>query len=271
MYEPKTRSLKYPASGGESDALSGAEEPAEFDLAPPETNSGRIKESSDEYAPPVGYKPTVPVRDAIGNPANPSANQDKPLDLAPAVEGQNELQVIKAGVERLEQNIKAIAESSGKTADTVREMHKLYHTEFANRLKSMQDELERYREMEKGRAFDGILGGVAKLYSEYEPVIDETDEMPDDKLKKRIRYMFMDILQLLEENNVLKQKSDPGVKRNTRHCQVIERVPTNDPALHDTVIQSRSTGFYIENRSLIKERVDIYLFADTAANNPAKD
>jgi hypothetical protein len=202
------------------------------------------------------------------NPPNPAASQDKPPDPAPVAESRSEPQTVQVGIERLEQDVKIIAESTGKTAGEIREMHKLYHNEFANRLKSMQEELERYREMEKGRVFDGILGEVAKLYSDSESVI---EEITDDKPKKRIRYMLMDLLQILEANGVSRLKSNPGDKRNTRHCQVIERIPTNDPALHDTVVQSRSTGFFVENRSLVKEFVDIYIFTDTPAGNPAKN
>jgi hypothetical protein len=202
------------------------------------------------------------------NPPSPAASQDKPPDLTPVAESQSELQTVQVGIERLEQDVKVIAESTGRTAGEIREMHKLLHNEFANRLKSMQEELERYREMEKGRVFDGILGELAKLYSDNESVI---EEITDDKLKKRIRYMLMDILQILEANGVFKLKSNPGDKRNTRHCQVIDRVPTNDPDLHDTVVQSRGTGFFVENRSLVKEFVDIYIFTDTSADNSAKN
>jgi molecular chaperone GrpE (heat shock protein) len=200
------------------------------------------------------------------NPQSPAASQDIPPDPAPVAESQSEPQTVQAGIERLEQDLKVIAESTGRTAGEIREMHKLYHNEFANRLKSMQEELERYREMEKGRVFDGILGEVAKLYSGNESVI---DAITDDKPKKRIRYMFLDILQILEANGVSRLKSNPGDKRDTRHCQVVERVPTDDPALHDTVVQSRGTGFFVENRSLVKELVDVYIFTDTPAGNPA--
>jgi molecular chaperone GrpE (heat shock protein) len=189
---------------------------------------------------------------------SPDANRKKLSDW---------LQAIRAGIERLAQELKPIAESSWKTAGEIREIHRLYHNEFANRLKSMQEELERYHEMEKGRTFDGILGEIAKLYSGNEPLV---EEITDDKVNKRIRYMFMDMLQILEANGVSMLKSKPGDKRNTRHCQVVERIPTENPDLHDTVKLSRSTGFYVENRSLVKEFVDIYLFTGTNAGNPVE-
>lgn len=199
--------------------------------------------------------------ESAGEPAGdeaPNAKQDKLSDG---------LQAVQTGIERLAGELKTIAESSGKTAGEIREMHKLYHNEFANRLKSMQEELDRYHEMEKGRVLDGILGELARLYSAYESL---PEEITDEKVKKRTHYMFEDILQILEANGVSRLKSSQGDKRNTRHCQVVERIPVEDPDLHDTVKLSHSTGFYVENRSLVKELVDIYLFADKNAGNPAE-
>ena len=166
---------------------------------------------------------------------------------------------IMSSIGQIEQKITSIADASTKTATEVRDMHKLYHNEFACRLKSMQDELEQYREIDKGRVFDGILGEVAKLYCDHESIL---DDISDAKVKRRIHYMFMDIVQILEAYGVHRQKSSQKDRRNTRFCQIVERITTNDPEQHDTVAQSRSTGFYVENRALVKELVDIYLYSE---------
>jgi len=165
----------------------------------------------------------------------------------------------KLGLEQLKGIMESIAESSVKISGEIREMHKLYHNEFANRLLSMQEELERYHEIDKGRIFDGILTDLSKLYSENFSI---ADDVADEKIKKRLQYMFLDLLQILENCNVTMQKSKPGDKRNTRHCQVIERITTDNPDLHDTIASIRSIGFYIENRPLIKEMVDVYLCSE---------
>ena len=57
-----------------------------------------------------------------------------------------------------------------------------------------------------------------------------------------------------------KLRSEPGEKRNPRHCQILGRIPTGDPAKHDTVAKSYNSGFYIGNRTVIKEVVDIYIY-----------
>ena len=136
-------------------------------------------------------------------------------------------------------------------------MHKLYHTEFAGRLKAMQDELEQYRKIDKGRAFDDILSAIARIYGNNETL---ADEVMEPKAKKSIRYMLMDIEDLLSVYGMEKLRSENGEKRNPRHCQVLNRISTDDPSKHDTVAKSYNSGFFIGNRTIIKEVVDIFIY-----------
>lgn len=139
----------------------------------------------------------------------------------------------------------------------IHELHKLYHNEFAGRLKSMQDELDRYHDADRGNTFDGILSAIARIYVNNESL---TDEISDPKTRKNVKYMLLDLSDLLEEYGVLRLKSETGEKRNVRHCQIVERIPTDNPELHDTIAVSHSTGFYKGNRTIIKELVDVYFF-----------
>jgi len=191
------------------------------------------------------------------SPSLPKSQSVPPSQLQPELPAEGE-SAIKVSIEQMGQDIKTLVDASTKITSEVREIHKLYHNEYASRLKSMQDKIEWYQEIEKGRIFDGILGEVAKLYTDYESMLDVISE---EKVRKGFTYMLDDIVQILEANGVSKQKSKERDKRNTRHCRVIERVLTNTAELHDTIARSRGTGFYIENRSLIKEPVDIYLYS----------
>lgn len=80
--------------------------------------------------------------------------------------------------------------------------------------------------------------------------------------------MLMDIEDLLNVYGMTKQRSSQGEKRNPRHCQVLNRIPADDPAKHDTVAKSYNSGFYIGNRTIIKEMVDVYIYEGQA---PAKE
>ena len=219
------------------------EENAEFDKATVEADDQKAGDADTIF-------------EQVTENKEPSTGQDK----SPGSSDDGNfyaLKTIQTGIEQLGQDFKSLAESSSKTTGEIREMHKLYHNEYANRLKSMQDELERYREIDKGKVFDGILTEIAKMYSDNVAAV---DGIADGKIKKQFHYMFLDMLQILENNGVLKQKSKPGDKRNTRHCQVIERISTDDQTAHDTVVKSINTGFFIENRTLVKEMVHVFIY-----------
>ena len=180
--------------------------------------------------------------------------------------GSPQLDALAERLAAIEQRSDAMAKSQEATALEMREIRKLYHTEFAGRLQSMQAELDRYHEAERGHLFDDILGGLAKLYNSHEPIM---GDIADPKDAKRVAFVFLELVELLQAYGVGTQKSQPGDKRNPRYCQIVERVPTPDPELHDTVVQSRCTGFYIENRPLVKELVDVYIFAQPTAGTSA--
>jgi len=184
--------------------------------------------------------------------ATPAENHSEDNRCA---EKPNEMQ---KSLSKILETVELARDSSSKIADEIHGLHRLYHTEVANRISSMQSELERYREIEKGRIFDDILSELAKIYSENETLI---DEVSDEKIKKKVRYMFLDILQLLESNGVSKQKSNVDDKRNVKHCRIIEQIPTDNPELHDTIVESNNTGFSKENRTYIHERVKIRVFS----------
>jgi molecular chaperone GrpE (heat shock protein) len=173
---------------------------------------------------------------------------------------------IKFRLERLADVANGIANSSAKTADDIHGLHKLYHNEFSGRLQSMQKELDGYREIEKGRIYDEILRDIAKIYSDYISIV---DNVSDEKQKKHINYMFDDILQVLESYGVSKLQSKLGEKRNTRHCSVREKLSTDNQELHDTVASSRNIGFYLENRTLVKEMVDVYVYSKKLDSTPS--
>ena len=158
---------------------------------------------------------------------------------------------------RIDGKLDGMVTKEDKLLAEVKEMHKLYHSEFVGRLNKMQEELEYYRKIDKGRIYDDILGALARVYGNYETLV---DEVADPKAKKSIKYMLMDIEDILLSYGMNKLRSEPGDRRNPRHCQVLNRISTDDPEKHDTVVKSYNSGFYIDNRTVIKEVVDIYVY-----------
>lgn len=193
---------------------------------------------------------------AEGNTPKESLSSDTPPSSVQA----DPPPVDKDRLKQIEGRLESIVGTEQRLFSEVREMHKLYHSEFAGRLKAMQDELEQYRKIDKGRAYDDILAAIARIYGNNETL---ADEVAEPKVKKSIRYMLMDIEDLLGVYGMEKLRSEPGEKRNPRHCQILGRIPTDDPAKHDTVAKSYNSGFYIGNRTVIKEVVDIYIYEGT--------
>lgn len=180
-----------------------------------------------------------------------------------APDKSDQLDGIQISLDELSGKIGSIEEQSATAAREMRELHKLYHTEFAGRLKKMQGELDGFHEVGKGRVFDDILKELAKLYSNNAAAV---EEIVDEKLRKQLGYMFEDLLQIFEQYGVSTLKSKAGERRNPTHCQVIERIHTDDPALHDTVAKSLSTGFYVDKRTLVKEMIHVNIYKASTEN-----
>jgi len=193
-----------------------------------------------------------------------SADQNIPEQALPSSESKevssasNEAEdSVRKLIEQVNSEVNTLASNSTKLSTEMRELHRLYHNEFAGRLRSMQDELERYHEIDRGRIHDGVLGEIARIYSDNEQLIDSAE---DPKVRKRIRYLFMDIEQLLESNGVSMIRSEPGSKRNVRFSKIVDKIETSIPELHDKVFRSRSTGFSVDKRPLVKELIDVYIY-----------
>jgi len=184
---------------------------------------------------------------------------DKITDEVVTQDAHSCIDEIKTNLSGITSAVQGIETSSSKIFSELRDVHKLVHGDYSNRLKSMQDELERFREQEKGRIFDSFLTELAKMYSDNINVI---KEITDEKLQKRFKYMFEDLLQLMLNYGVEKQESEIGDKRNPKHCQVIERIITNDQIQHDTVAKSMNIGFFIENRTLVKEMIHVNVYQE---------
>lgn len=200
---------------------------------------------------PVGELPSgVPV----SGEAIPEVNEQCEIPAPTQESEEGSHSELLAEMERMGS---AVSKTMSGIASELHELHRLYHNEFAGRLKSMQNELDRYHDADRGNTFDGILGAIARIYANNESLV---DEISDPKTRKNIKYMLLDLSDLLEEYGVSMLKSEVGDKRNVRHCQIVERIPTDDPELHDTIAASHGTGFYKGNRTIIKELVDVYFF-----------
>jgi molecular chaperone GrpE (heat shock protein) len=171
-------------------------------------------------------------------------------------------------IEHINEQLEGVSKESKQILSEIRELHKLYHNEYAGRLHSMQEKIDHYQQIENGRAFDGILSSIAQIYCNYENI---ADNIEDSKLKKSVRYLLLDLCELLESYGILIIHSTVGEKRHPQHCKIQERIVTNDPSLHDTIAKTYGSGFYCGNRTVIPERIDVYYYEPEGEKDSVND
>lgn len=230
--------------------------------------SDQLDEDMPVGEPPSGapvFSEAVPEAHELGEGPESAQEPEDGSRTEPVPSGLGTDTELLAEMERMSS---AVSKMISGIAGELHELHRLYHNEFAGRLKSMQDELDRYHDADRGNAFDGILGAIARIYANNESLV---NEVSDPKTRKNIKYMLLDLSDLLVEYGVSMLKSGVGDKRNVRHCQIVERIPTDNPELHDTIAASHGTGFCKGNRTIIKELVDVYFFDRKGSAVPEAD
>lgn len=259
MYDEKIIQEQGPSDGCNLDGTAEAEVVSALDGNEPSGTAAA--EPLEDDAPIDGSSGDTPISDGGTSDIKESVREPVPAQEAEEVSDADALHDGSGANAKLIAEVTRVSASvSGALAgisSEIHELHRLYHNEFAGRLKSMQDELDRYHDADRGNTFDGILSAIARIYVNNESLM---DEISDSKTRKNVKYMLLDLSDLLEEYGVLRLKSETGDKRNVRHCQIVERLPTDNPELHDTIAASHSTGFYKGNRTIIKELVDVYFF-----------
>lgn len=196
-------------------------------------------------------------------------SEEQPQEVSAEKEVARELDVPKDDVHlkeisTLKDDIAELKDMMGRTFSEVKEVHKLYHNEYAGRLGKMQKELDEYHEMANNRIFDDILLDIAKVYCDNEPILDAIE---DPKIKKQVGYIFDDIEQVLESYGVQRNKSQIGDKRDIKNTKIQKTVETNAPEFNDTVERSLKSGFSKGNRVLIKEDIYVNVYKENTINH----
>ena len=126
---------------------------AETEAAPEaETETETAYESSTESE-------AAETAEAAAEEEEPEAAEE-PQGSAPGTDAEE----TDAITDREEADRKYVSETVTRIYSELKDIHKLYHNEFAGRLRSMQDKLDYYKKLEEGRVYDGILGELARIY-----------------------------------------------------------------------------------------------------------
>lgn len=122
----------------------------------------------------------------------------------------------------------------------------------------MQHELDELREWQKGEMVVPILKELASVYSDYQLVL--RDETMSAKTRKNLLSMFEQIADLLGDYGAEICVSKVGDPRPKRQCKIIEKIPTRDESMHNTIARSRKPGVMRDRIALCHEFVDVYVF-----------
>lgn len=126
-------------------------------------------------------------------------------------------------------------------------------------INKLHDELDFYKQGAEEKFADQLMKSVIKIRKSMQRLMaaDSWEAMQADELRREYRYIFEDITDLLEQQNVDSYTSKPGeVFDPAIHQAKLET--TDDQTADRTIKESISDGYKKGNRVLIPERVIVY-------------
>ena len=139
---------------------------------------------------------------------------------------------------------------------------------FQNQVRGgMQEELEIFREQQRGEQFTPILKSIAAVCVEYRSLLD--DENIIGRSRRKLQLLFDELEDILADYDAEVFQSAKGEPRRALLTKIINTVATANPELHNKVARSRRAGVIRNGRPLYREYVDVYVF-DAALVNVSK-
>ena len=122
-------------------------------------------------------------------------------------------------------------------------------------------ELESYKKDSADRYVDQVMKAVIKVRKDMGRKINTVgwNDLSADNIKKEYTYIFEDLTDLLEQQNIDVYITHPGEAFDAaKHQPKVEQ--TDNPLLDKTVKESISEGYKKGDKSLILERVIVYQY-----------
>ena len=130
---------------------------------------------------------------------------------------------------------------------------------FQNQVRlGMQQELDTFKEQQRGEQFTPILKAIAAVCVEYRKLL--TDESISRRTRRTLKLMFDELEEILSEYDAEVFTSQVGAPRRPLLTKIVNTVTTADKNLHNTVAQSRRPGVMRNGRPLYREFVDVYVY-----------
>lgn len=128
-------------------------------------------------------------------------------------------------------------------------------------INKLHKELDYYKQESADRFVDQVMKAIIKVRKDMKRSIDSNkwEDLSADDLRKEYSYIFEDLTDLLEQQNIDAYKSSPGDDFNAAiHQPKLET--TNDPSLDKKLKESLGEGYKKGDRVLQPERVIVYQY-----------
>ena len=136
---------------------------------------------------------------------------------------------------------------------------------FQNQVRGgMQEELEIFREQQRGEQFTPILKAIAAVCVEYRSLLD--DESIMGRSRRKLQLLFDELEDILADYDAEVFTSAKGEPRRALLTKIINTIATANPELHNKVAKSRRAGVVRNGRPLYREYVDVYVFDASLVN-----
>ena len=141
---------------------------------------------------------------------------------------------------------------------------------FQNQVRGgMQEELEIFREQQRGEQFTPILKAIAAVCVEYRTLLD--DENIIGRSRRKLQLLFDELEDILADYDAEVFSSMKGEPRRALLTKVINTVATANVELHNKVARSRRPGVIRNGRPLYREYVDVYVFDAALVNKSTSE
>ncbi|MBQ9488225.1 MAG: hypothetical protein IJU91_10600 [Selenomonadaceae bacterium] len=141
---------------------------------------------------------------------------------------------------------------------------------FQNQVRGgMQEELEIFREQQRGEQFTPILKAIAAVCVEYRTLLD--DENIIGRSRRKLQLLFDELEDILADYDAEVFSSMKGEPRRALLTKVINTVATANVELHNKVARSRRPGVIRNGRPLYREYVDVYVFDANLVNKSTSE
>ncbi len=141
---------------------------------------------------------------------------------------------------------------------------------FQNQVRGgMQDELEIFREQQRGEQFTPILKAIAAVCVEYRTLLD--DENIIGRSRRKLQLLFDELEDILADYDAEVFTSLKGEPRRALLTKVINTIATANVEMHNKIARSRRPGVIRNGRPLYREYVDVYVFDAALVNKSTSE